>query len=389
MLVLGRDAQSPEQRLATRLAKEGKSAEWAALEGYPLMMQEPRKSVVPEAVFDKVVAWLSGAHPELAPGAPPPLAPQGPTILEMDGVREEALFLGRSGRSFGIFTTPAKPNGAAPPVLVWLNTASDHRIGPNRLYVNLARRMAGLGFTSLRFDPPGIGDGAEPEAEKRSHPYSEGRLSDVRDLLSWLAAERSARQFALIGLCSAAYVAFHLGNEDPRVAAQVLINPQTFVWHEGSSLDIVIRTSFGSNRSYQQKLLDLDSWKRVLHGEVNLRGIAGVVARRVATKAIRRVRRLLPERPGGPLDIERALRRTLKRGGDVMFVMGEDDPGLDYLEGHLGSRGAALRRVPRFRFEMVSGTDHTFSPHSAQVRLSSLIADHLAGRFGAFARERP
>jgi hypothetical protein len=100
------------------------------------------------------------------------------------------------------------------------------------------------------------------------------------------------------------------------------------------------------------------------------------------------VRRLVPERPGAPVDVGRALRRFLKRGGDVLFVMGDEDPGLDYVEGHLGKRGADLRREPRFRFELVSGTDHAFTPHAAQLRLGEIVVGHLAERFGAAARAR-
>lgn len=386
VLVLNRDEQSPEERLAARLARAGASVERAHLHGYAQMMQEPRKSVVPEAVFGKIVAWLGEAHPGRAP-APAPADSPRPAVLMTAEAREEALFLGRGGRSFGILTSPTAPSSASAPVIVWLNTASDHRIGPNRLYVTLARRLAGLGFTSLRFDPPGIGDGEGPELEPASQPYSRERLAEVRDALDWLAAERAARRFAVVGLCSAAYVAFHLAREDRRVASEILINPQTFVWREGDSLDVVVRKSFASNRSYLQRLLDPDNWKRALRGEVDLPGIAGAIAGRLATRALRRVRRLLPERPGGPLDVERTLRRTLSRGADVLFVFGEDDPGLDYIEGHLGSRASALRQARGFRFEVVSGTDHTFSPHAAQERLSAILCDHLVGRFGP--GERP
>jgi hypothetical protein len=201
-------------------------------------------------------------------------------------------------------------------------------------------------------------------------------------VLDWLSTERSAQQFVLIGLCSAAFVAFHAALEDPRVVSEILINPQTFVWREGDSLELTVKKSFGSNRTYRQRLLDPSSWKRALRGEVDLRGIAGVVAKRVVARVTRPARRLLPQRPGALLDVEGALRRKLKRETDVLFVFGENDAGLDYIQGHLGALGGGLRRSKRFRFEVVGGTDHTFSPHAAQAWLSGLICDHLTERFG-------
>ncbi len=381
VLILPRDAQSPEEKLATRLRGQGASVEVAVIDGYVQMMQEPRKSVLPEAVFDKVVAWLGEAHPQLAVVDRPPVSTQ-PAVLEAAGYREEALFLARDERAFGILTLPVTRPSQPKPVVVWLNTAADHRIGPNRLYVTLARRLAGLGFTSVRFDPSGVGDGAAPELVAVAHPYSTVRQGDVRDVLDWLSTERSAQQFVLIGLCSAAFVAFHAALEDPRVVSEILINPQTFVWREGDSLELTVKKSFGSNRTYRQRLLDPSSWKRALRGEVDLRGIAGVVAKRVVARVTRPARRLLPQRPGALLDVEGALRRKLKRETDVLFVFGENDAGLDYIQGHLGALGGGLRRSKRFRFEVVGGTDHTFSPHAAQAWLSGLICDHLTERFG-------
>ena len=387
VLVLGRDAQSPEEKLTARLRAQGAQADFAFLPGYLPMMQEPRKSVVPDAVFAKIAQWLSETHPA-SESSPAPTPPAFPAVLEDHDVREEALFFGRDERLFGIVTNPVTLPERPLPALIWLNTASDHRIGPNRLYVTLARRLSRLGFTSLRFDPAGVGDGEDIESPEAAHAYSRARLSDVKDVMNWLSSERGAKQFALIGLCSAAYVAFHTALGDRRVAAEILINPQTFVWHEGDSLELAVRRSYGSNRFYKDRLRNPETWERALRGEVNVRGIAGVVGRRLLTLAMRRARRLLPLRSGDQLDVEHAFRRMLRQGTDVLLVFSESDGGLDYLEGHLGQNAEALRGVRRFRFEIVKGADHTFSQRWAQEWLSGLITEHLSTRFVAEDRER-
>ena len=55
----------------------------------------------------------------------------------------------------GILTHPEAASSTAVTIL---NAGVLHRIGPHRLHVLLARRLAELGFHALRLDLGGIGD---------------------------------------------------------------------------------------------------------------------------------------------------------------------------------------------------------------------------------------
>ena len=57
---------------------------------------------------------------------------------------------------------PRRRAEAGQPWVVLLNAGIIHRIGPNRLYVQLARRLASRGHAVLRFDLAGIGDSEPP-----------------------------------------------------------------------------------------------------------------------------------------------------------------------------------------------------------------------------------
>ena len=72
---------------------------------------------------------------------------------------EEAVIFGENHSLDGIITNPAAagPIDSSPGVIL-LNSGLVHRVGPNRVYVKLARRLAGLGLTVLRFDYSGVGD---------------------------------------------------------------------------------------------------------------------------------------------------------------------------------------------------------------------------------------
>lgn len=373
-LLLARDESSPDEKLATTLRAHGTDVTFERVAGYASLMLEPRKSVVPTLAFDRICSWLCAQHPDVTPVAPVSALPVSAVLELGKGVREEALFFGQSERMFGILTQPATPD-AKRPMVVWLNTASDHRTGPNRTYVVLARKLAEQGFSSFRFDPSGVGD-AEESAEA-PHAYSEARLNDVRETLDWLTQQRDAQRFVLVGVCSAAYVAFHIGRRDPRVVGEILINPQTLVWTEGDSLDLAIKTSFRSNRDYIKRMFELRSWRR----GVDFRGIATKMAERVARRVTRKVRRLLPERPGAPLDIARAFSDKLQRKVDVLMIYSGMDVGLDYIEMHLGNGAKELKRFKQFQLLVLPGTDHTFSWRQAKEQLDTLLCTHMVKRF--------
>jgi alpha-beta hydrolase superfamily lysophospholipase len=293
--------------------------------GYSEMMQEPRKSVLPVKTLDDIVSWLDdvhGASQSRHAGSIPP----SPQTVRGDGFEEEALFFGEGARAFGILSRPDTPRPHRP-AIIFLNTASRHRVGPNRMYVRFARALAARGFHAFRFDPSGVGDHSSSIEPRKAHAYTEGRLLDSQAALAALAERGIAQRFVLIGLCSGAYVASNLADRDPRVVSEILINPETFVWREGDPLE--------------------------------------------GTQAL----------PSDSDRVHRAFQRRLERGNDVQIVFGENEPGLGTLEEYVGPNGGTLGRFPHFQLRILEGADHTFSGRVHQQRLMDLILEHLESRF--------
>ncbi len=74
-------------------------------------------------------------------------------------MKEEALRFGPNGSLIGIVTDPSEEErGKNLPAFLLLNAGHLHRVGPNRHYVSIARKLSAMGFTVLRFDFSGIGD---------------------------------------------------------------------------------------------------------------------------------------------------------------------------------------------------------------------------------------
>ena len=87
--------------------------------------------------------------------------------------------------------------------------------GPFRLYAQLARRLAGSGVVTLRFDLGGIGDSA---LDTSGLPLRARTERDLQAAIDFLQQRFPAAQLVLAGLCSGAEDAFRMAARDPRVA---------------------------------------------------------------------------------------------------------------------------------------------------------------------------
>jgi alpha/beta superfamily hydrolase len=134
-------------------------------------------------------------------------------------VHESALLFGPEDNLVGVVTPAA---GAQSPVGVLILTAGVvHRIGPHRTSVKLARHLARLGYTCLRFDASGVGDSRVP-ADATS--FRAQGVRDTRAAMDWLERERGIRAFALFGICSGAVTAYGTALEDERVVGAFMVD---------------------------------------------------------------------------------------------------------------------------------------------------------------------
>lgn len=135
---------------------------------------------------------------------------------------ERAYNFGPGKSLVGIWTEPAGfVDARSVPVTLCLNAGLLHRVGPSRLYVQLCRRLAALGYPTFRFDFSGIGDS---DGLGDGLAYEARMVRDVKAAMDFLATRFGAARFIPLGLCSGADAAHRTAVADQRVTAAVFLD---------------------------------------------------------------------------------------------------------------------------------------------------------------------
>jgi hypothetical protein len=147
-------------------------------------------------------------------------------IAEPALLRDEVLRFGPDEQLVGVLSGPT-----APTAVLLLNAGVLHRIGPHRLHVSLARRLAELGFSALRLDLGGIGDSV---ASSDAPTFRESAVADTRLAMSGLEAKRHV----IFGICAGADNALATALADDRVAGIVLVDPYVYATRRAQLRDV-------------------------------------------------------------------------------------------------------------------------------------------------------
>lgn len=382
-LVVLRDDMPGEGPLPAAWRERGVELTTLALPGYARMMVEPHKGLVEQDSLDAIAQWLRDVFPVQAGAVVNPVPIEYTPRPLPGGIREEPLRFGPADLLFGMLAEPPAdgPPARANTVILFLNVGHNYRIGPNRLYVAMARALAACGYRTLRFDLSGIGDSPGTSGPRRGDYYAKGSHVDVSAAIDRLQSLGCTR-FWLMGVCSGSFVAFQSALADPRVSGQVLMNSRLLEWQEGadeSMWQASMQRHYKSTAYYRRELMRPQVYRRLLRGEVDVNGIA----RRVGTVIEARLKRAVGSLLHGGQREESVLsqaRRITARGTDTLLVMAADDDGRDYIEYHFGQQGSRMAGDPNFRMIVVEGCDHTFSSRMGQQVLIETVREHLEQR---------
>jgi len=280
-------------------------------------------------------------------------------------MRERAFTFGAHRNLFGVLAEP-DPSDAVPaaPAVLLANMGVNHRVGANRLWVNLSRRLAREGLHSLRFDLSGLGDSLPRPGV---HGDLERAVLDLKDAMDFVRSKGGPATFAVIGLCSGADSAHAVAVADPRVSAVAYIDG--FVW----------RTPGFWLRYWTTRKLEGARWRRYARRRA--------ARKRGGPKEAGEAQEIYQREMPTPDQFRSDLKGLLDRGTAVLaaYTGGLMDYAYrDQIREMVGD----LARHPLFATDYFPRADHLFTDVAEHEKLLASVSRWMRGRCGqAAARE--
>ena len=241
--------------------------------------------------------------------------------------------------------------------MLLLNSGLLHRVGPYRLHVSLARRLASFGFLVLRFDLSGIGDSA---AHKDSRSDHQRVLGDVQEAMNFMSSARGARSFVLMGLCSGAENSHRVAVADSRVCGAVFLDGYAYP----TLRHILIH--------YGERAMTLGKWRNLLK-----RKLGSWFGQDDGTGEEEDPWVLpLPSRSLVEVD----LMLLVERGVELLYVY-TGGPAYSYLE-QFTDAFRAVDFKDRLDLRFFKSADHTYTLMSDRKQLIGTICDWVHDHFG-------
>jgi len=282
-------------------------------------------------------------------------------------VNEKALLFGDGKSLVGVVTDPepsATPLGRG---VIILNAGVLHRVGPNRIHVQLARALSREGFVALRFDFSGIGDSRQAGGHEH---FVRRAAREVTEAMDFLERSRGLSQFVVVGICAGADHGLQASLDDSRVRGAVLVDGYN-------------RLSLGFGMAlhrYRQKLLKPRSWLRFITGRsLTWTALRNLVASRHSIRAV-----LAPPDSTlpAPEEFVAQIQALAGRGTDLLLVYTGISAAYYNYKRLLRRKVSSAPLRERVRIEHLADSDHLFTLRPNRERLVELVRVWARDRAG-------
>lgn len=268
---------------------------------------------------------------------------------------------GPRGPLVGIRCDPANPGEQPRPCVIIVAGQPQTRVGAHRMFVQLARRLAQGGLSSLRFDCSGWGD-----SPGTAEPF-EASAADIVAVAKAMRAAHPGQPLVLLGLCDGATAAalslpLVLAASCP-VQALVLMNP----WIDSQQMQARARVK----HYYLKRLVSRQFWSHLLKGKVRLGDALGGAARALLQST---------QAAGPPESVSARLAGVLVRSEvPLLLVLSGDDLTARSFSNWLQSQAGLRSRVGPERQLDLADADHTFSRPADWQRACQWMTERLGG----------
>ncbi|MGZ3439621.1 MAG: hypothetical protein ACXVDD_08895, partial [Polyangia bacterium] len=397
-LVVTRTITGDDKTLTPVLEARGMTATLEERDGFNKMFDQPHLSIAPLDIFALMRDWLAKDVAARAP-YPPSTAkvdgklPEGAsTRIGRDRLIEETVRYkqGEGGLLFSIETRPVgrTPN---PTWLILLTGRAVRHIGPNRIWVRLARELALKGFASLRLDGRSVGDsdgegnGLMPNEEY----YQEHIYDDIENVME-IATAQGAKQFLMTGICSGATASYQIAWRRSDVRAIVLLNLLQ-LRHDAEDDQSALFQQVLKFALRKELWLNPDSYRRLFKGKLPPNIKQAIFSRAIVLTPLRKIASLV-KRASTPRRVEesyivRGFNDLAKKPVEIDVFLSDGDLSVNFIERHFGADLSKLDSG--IRVHRVYHADHTLRPLHAQDHFFEVLraaVDRIAGPREGHAR---
>jgi alpha-beta hydrolase superfamily lysophospholipase len=398
-LILQSENGPKDPQLFDHLSKLALPVEQHTAPGYEEMMAEPQFTEVPHAAIAHIAHWLLSRETmsETSSKHALPGLQTSMRTSDLQIVRESIHRICDRPDLFGI-SSELEQHSASLPWILMLNSGAAYRIGPGRLHVKLARRLAALGYPCMRIDITGLGDSRVDEDRDENDTYAATAIRDAAIACDYLQRLQPGRPIILMGLCSGAYAAFQSAVQLPHPALieSILLNPLTYFWKDGMSLTASPTQRLQVWYYYWGIIFDKANWRQLLSGG-NGMGIKGALqrfyqrlfpantAKASPSRAIKAIAATTHTDYGHPPkeNLKADLKRITTASRKLALFVSENDPGHFLLMFHARRTATQMIRSRQLQYFSIPNADHTFSTESARQALKDRLTDYLHSRFGS------
>lgn len=310
---------------------------------------EPRGYVgeIPRDSVNHLVGWLDAQLNNVRHAVR--LRPQKSAVI---GDVVESIERIGSDRLFAIRSEPQQSTESGV-VLVLHGTSNEHRVGPARLWVEVARSAAAAGHSVVRFDRRGTGESSVVTATEKTAIYDAASREDA--LVVAKAAGSPATRLVHAGICSGAWLSAYAAAE---AGADAVVVVNTMVW--------TMRPPVLTQREIEKLNESHGAPDRIERAKIRLRAL---------------IRRLLPYtiwlwlgRCGIAQVPEVMLMRLRKRGVVPYVVLSSSD--VDWFFRQRG--GLSLRRLERRGWNQALVISRSGDHAAYEYGMRQLVRDEVA-----------
>ena len=396
-LIIPRDEQTSDNELSDAWTDNGVNIEQQYHLGSTLMLVDAHQTVVPHQSIQSIIQWVKkdidvgsitsnvkslSNTDKTTTNIPYTSALQNSEQPLNADVKETIVYFGSDNRNVAILTEPTETPNTNLPTIIIANSGANHRVGPSRLYVLIARELSRLGYRSIRIDVPGIGDSITSNQNLENIEYITSSSKKISDVIVKLNSDSYRKEYILMGLCSGAYFSFHaaLQLNHANIKESILINPLTFYWDKGMTAENALTKEFSIWNWYKEAITTRNSWIKLFKGKIDFTSLFHAITNRLQLKATSKLNQFRSKKTHTDkhkYQLALDLQAIAEKNIHIQFILSRNDPGYDILMTNAGRTAKKLLKSNKISINFIENADHTFSKYTPRTDVLNTITKHF------------